>query len=119
MIERLAVKQCRGLRDVALNLGRCTLLIGPNGGGKSNILDAIRFLQGTGNGFTVREILDGKTDRGATAVAGGPRGRRRGPLAGCPCGRCRPGLLDVGLPRDAFAIYAALSQANNNEGYMD
>ena len=45
MISRLAIKNFRSLRDVELRPGPLTVLIGANGAGKSNILDALRFLK--------------------------------------------------------------------------
>lgn len=60
MIERIAIGNFKSLRDVDLSLGRMNLLIGTNASGKSNFLDALRVLQGIGNGFTINEILDGK-----------------------------------------------------------
>jgi predicted ATPase len=43
-IERLRVEKYRSLRDVDLPLHALNLLIGTNASGKSNILDALRFL---------------------------------------------------------------------------
>jgi len=50
-----------------------TILVGANGSGKSNLLDAIRFLQGLGAGFTLSEIFSGKY-AGGREVAPGLRG---------------------------------------------
>lgn len=41
-----------------------TILVGANGSGKSNVFDAIRFLQGIGMGLSVAEILTGKWQGG-------------------------------------------------------
>jgi predicted ATPase len=41
-------------------LSPVTMLIGANASGKSNLLDAIRFLQGIGSGLTIAEVLSGK-----------------------------------------------------------
>lgn len=65
MIDRIVIENFKSLRRVELSLGRVNLFIGANASGKSNFLDALRVLQGLGNGFTVSEILDGKP-RGAT-----------------------------------------------------
>ena len=65
MIDRIVIENFKSLRRVDLKLGRLNLLVGANGSGKSNLLDALRVLQGIGNGFTISEILDGKPD-GAT-----------------------------------------------------
>ena len=45
MISRIAIKNFRSLRDVELCTGPLTVLIGANGAGKSNILDALKFLK--------------------------------------------------------------------------
>lgn len=60
MIDRIVVENFKSLRRVDLSLGRMNLFIGANASGKSNFLDALRVLQGIGNGFTISEILDGK-----------------------------------------------------------
>ncbi len=66
MISTLNIKNFKSLRDVRLELGRLNFFIGTNASGKSNVFDAVRVLQGIGNGFTVGEILDGKP-KGATS----------------------------------------------------
>ena len=68
MITRIRIHGFKSLRKVELKLGRMNLLVGANASGKSNFLDALRVLQGVGNGFTVSEILDGKP-RSATNEA--------------------------------------------------
>ena len=44
MITRLRVRNFKSLRDVDLPLGPLNVLVGPNMAGKSNILDALKFL---------------------------------------------------------------------------
>ena len=68
MIDRIVIENFKSLRRVELRLGRMNLLVGTNGSGKSNLLDALRVLQGVGSGFTISEILDGKP-RSATGSA--------------------------------------------------
>jgi recombinational DNA repair ATPase RecF len=60
MISELKIRNFKSLESVDLKLGHFNLLVGANASGKSNFLDALRFLQGVGNGFTIDEILDGK-----------------------------------------------------------
>lgn len=51
-----------------------TLLVGPNASGKSNVLDAIRFLQGMARDLTIEEILRGRWEGGQEvwpAIRGG------------------------------------------------
>ena len=44
MITRLRVRNFKSLRDVEIRLGPLNVLAGPNMSGKSNIIDALRFL---------------------------------------------------------------------------
>jgi len=66
MIERIVIDNFKSLKHVDLRLGRLNLFIGTNASGKSNLFDALRVIQGIGNGFTIQEILDGKP-RSATS----------------------------------------------------
>jgi predicted ATPase len=68
MISKLNIKNFKSLRDVHLELGKLNFFIGTNASGKSNVFDAIRVLQGIGNGFTVGEILDGKPKSATSEV---------------------------------------------------
>ncbi len=68
MISKLNIKNFKSLRDVRLELGQLNFFIGTNASGKSNVFDAIRVLQGIGNGFTVGEILDGKPKSATSEV---------------------------------------------------
>ena len=74
MIDRIVIENFKSLRKVDLALGRMNLFIGTNASGKSNFLDALRVLQGIGNGFTIGEILDGKPKSATSAVWEGVRG---------------------------------------------
>ena len=60
MLERIVIENFKSLKKVDLRLGAMNLFIGTNASGKSNFFDALRVLQGIGNGFTISEILDGK-----------------------------------------------------------
>jgi predicted ATPase len=73
-ITRLRVKNYRGLADVDLTLGPLTVFVGLNGAGKSNLLDALRF---------VRDVV---TDRMEIAVGqrGGMSALRRWSPKGRP-----------------------------------
>jgi predicted ATPase len=66
MIEHIVIENFKSFRRVELKLGRLNLFVGTNASGKSNLFDALRILQGIGNGFTLLEILDGKP-RSATS----------------------------------------------------
>lgn len=74
MIERVVIENFKSLRKVDVALGRMNLFIGTNASGKSNFFDALRVLQGIGNGFTISEILDGKPKSATSEVWDGIRG---------------------------------------------
>lgn len=50
--------------DARVPLGRLTLLVGANASGKSNFLDALRFLQGIALDLPVGEVLRGRWEGG-------------------------------------------------------
>jgi predicted ATPase len=60
MITRIVIDNFKSLKHVDVRLGAFNLFVGTNASGKSNFLDALRFLQGVGYGFNISEILDGK-----------------------------------------------------------
>ena len=74
MISELKIRNFKSLESVDLKLGHFNLLVGANASGKSNFLDALRFLQGVGNGLTITEILDGKPPTATNFKWGGIRG---------------------------------------------
>ena len=74
MIERITIENFKSLRRIDLPLGRLNLFIGTNASGKSNFLDALRVLQGIGDGFSIGEILDGKPRSATSEVWDGIRG---------------------------------------------
>jgi predicted ATPase len=74
MIENITVENFKSLKRVNLSLGSLNLFIGTNASGKSNFFDALRVLQGIGNGFTISEILDGKPKSATSEVWDGIRG---------------------------------------------
>ena len=45
MITQVHIKNYRSLKDVDIDLGRLTVLVGRNGAGKSNFVDALKFVQ--------------------------------------------------------------------------
>ena len=98
MITRLEIKDFKSLRNVALDLGRMNLFVGANASGKSNFFDALRVVQGIGNGFTVSEILDGKPKSATSEVWEGIRG---GSAKACFEGRQHPDRFTITLHGDA------------------
>ena len=53
MLSTVAVRGYRSLRDVALPLGRLTVITGANGTGKSSVYRALRLLAGCGRGEAI------------------------------------------------------------------
>ena len=74
MIERIVIENFKSLRSVDLTLGRVNLFIGTNASGKSNFLEALRVLEGIGNGFTIGEILNGRPRNATNEIWAGIRG---------------------------------------------
>jgi len=63
MLRRLRLVDFKSFADEAVELAPLTLLVGANASGKSNCLDALRFLAETGE--SIVEILDGEQRPGA------------------------------------------------------
>ncbi len=74
MLTKISLTNFKSFRRTEVHLGEMNLLVGANASGKSNFLDALRVLQGIGNGFTVSEILDGKPKSATSEVWEGIRG---------------------------------------------
>ena len=92
MIDRIVIENFKNLRRVDLALGRMNLFIGTNASGKSNFLDALRVLQGIGNGFTISEVLDGKPKSATSEVWDGIRG---GSSKACSAGAGESGEVTI------------------------
>ncbi|HRI72382.1 MAG TPA: AAA family ATPase, partial [Polyangium sp.] len=43
MIDSIRIQDFKGHRDTALKLGRLTVLVGPNGSGKTSVLEALEL----------------------------------------------------------------------------
>lgn len=61
MIEKITIENYKSVQQLELELGRVTVLIGANGSGKSNILEAIAFSSAAANDKLDNEFL---TSRG-------------------------------------------------------
>jgi len=44
MLRRVTIKNFKSIKNLSFDLGRVNVLIGENGSGKSNILEAIAFV---------------------------------------------------------------------------
>jgi predicted ATPase len=65
MIEKITIENYKSVQQLELELGRVTVLIGANGSGKSNILEAIAFSSAAANNKLDNEFL---TSRGIRAT---------------------------------------------------
>ena len=52
MIKSLKLTNFKNFRQATLPLGKLTLLVGTNASGKTNLIDAFRFLHGVARGYT-------------------------------------------------------------------
>ncbi|MCY7340407.1 MAG: AAA family ATPase [Pseudonocardia sp.] len=72
-ITQVRLTAFKSYRDAALPLSPLTILIGRNGGGKSNALDGLEVLSRLAKGGEIRDALDGAR-RDAGPVRGGIEG---------------------------------------------
>ncbi|MDW5593857.1 ATP-binding protein [Conexibacter stalactiti] len=72
-LEQLRLTRFKSFRDAVLPLRDLTLLIGRNGSGKSNTLDALHVLSRLAEGEDLREAIDGNR-RDGEGMRGGVRG---------------------------------------------
>ena len=93
MLTKISLTNFKSFRRAEVGLGAMNLLVGANASGKSNFLDALRVLQGIGNGFTVSEILDGKPKSATSEVWEGIRG---GSAKARFLGGDEGGILEIG-----------------------
>ncbi|UIJ36875.1 AAA family ATPase [Desulfobaculum bizertense] len=56
MIEKFRIKNFKSFEDATLPLSHLTLLIGANASGKSNLIEALRFMNWLAQGKTLKEI---------------------------------------------------------------
>jgi predicted ATPase len=98
-IAELRLTAFKSFRDVALPLAPLTVLIGRNGVGKSNALDALEVLSRLAKGIEIRAALDG-VSRDAGPVRGG--------VEGCPP-----------IGSDTFELGATVRQASGGDIRLD
>lgn len=78
MLTRLNLEKWKsfGPKRRPLTLSPLTVLVGPNASGKSNVFDALRFLQGLALGYSVDDVLRGRSEGGRetwSGIRGGPQ----------------------------------------------
>lgn len=59
MLTNVQLQRFKSFQDASSPVSRVTFLVGSNASGKSNFLDALRFLQGVNLGLRIDEVLDG------------------------------------------------------------
>lgn len=64
MLRKITLRNFKSFRDSTFELGPLTLMVGANASGKSNFVDALRFLQGCARELTLNEILSGRWEGG-------------------------------------------------------
>jgi len=64
MLTEITLKDWKSFDQQVVTLGPVTLLVGANASGKSNLLDALRFLQGIGLGLPIADVLQGRWEGG-------------------------------------------------------
>jgi predicted ATPase len=111
MLECLAVRNYRTLRDFVIPLGPLNLITGANGSGKSNVYKALRVLSDTAQGGVVASLA--REGGLQSALWAGPAARDDAPVSmafgfrGAEFSYC----IDLGLPApsaSAFAIDAVI-----------
>lgn len=79
MLHRIVLENFKSFVHAEANLTPFTLLVGANASGKSNFVDALRFLHGISHGWTLHEVATGRAE-GNSRVWPGIRGGNRGLL---------------------------------------
>jgi predicted ATPase len=77
MFKKLKLLGFKSFERAVIPLGPLTLLVGTNASGKSNVRDALRFLHGCAQGFTLTEVMDEKWGPGGFLLWRGIRGGAR------------------------------------------
>ena len=65
MLRKIRLTDFKSFVDEEVALAPLTLLVGANASGKSNFLDAIRFLHGLSRNLTLAEVLNGEESTGS------------------------------------------------------
>ncbi|OBH31178.1 ATP-binding protein [Mycobacterium sp. E342] len=108
MLQTVAIRGYRSLREVILPLGRLSVVTGANGAGKSSLYRALRLLADCGRG----EVIGSLAREGGlqSALWAGPEelkgARRTGKAEGTV--RTRPVALELGFAADDFGYLVDL-----------
>lgn len=108
MLQTVAIRGYRSLREVILPLGRLSVVTGANGAGKSSLYRALRLLADCGRG----EVIASLAREGGlqSALWAGPEelkgARRTGKVEGTV--RTRPVSLELGFAADDFGYLVDL-----------
>jgi predicted ATPase len=108
MLETVAIRGYRSLRELVLPLRRMTVITGANGTGKSSLYRALRLLADSGRGEVIRSFArEGGVE---SAMWAGPEhlagARRTGTAQGGP--RNRPVSIELGYASDDFGYLVDL-----------
>lgn len=120
MLETLAIRGYRSLRDVVLPMRRLTVVTGANGSGKSSLYRALRLLAGVARGETIGALareggLDSVLWAGPEELGGARRtGRTEGVV------RARPVSLELGFASDdlGYLVDLGLPQAAGRTAFV-
>jgi len=74
ILRSLYLDGFKSFRTAQIFFGPFTLLVGTNASGKSNVQDALRFLHGCAQGFTIAEVIGEKWGPGGLLLWRGIRG---------------------------------------------
>ncbi|MDP8237652.1 MAG: AAA family ATPase [Candidatus Hatepunaea meridiana] len=80
MIQSIHLENFKSFKDATLELGPFSVLVGANAAGKSNLIDAFKFLHGLTLGYRVPEVIIGvetNTKREWEGIRGGIKGITR------------------------------------------
>ncbi len=99
-LTQLMLERFKNFLDASLHLGEATIIVGSNASGKSNIIDAWRFLNGVSRGYNLAEIIGEKW-----IDAGTGQGIRGGTREITFCGASTFALtVDISIPEPEVTV---------------
>ncbi|CDO89433.1 ATP-binding protein [Mycobacterium triplex] len=108
MLQTVAIRGYRSLREVILPLGRLSLITGANGAGKSSVYRALRLLADCGRGEVIGSLArEGGLQSVLWAGPEGLKGARRSQKTEGTV-RTRPVSLEMGFAADDFGYLVDL-----------